>query len=561
MKTATKAWIVETKTNLLRYSNDFSQNDWVKYSMTLTTGQTDPVAGTDATRLTATATNAFVKQAVRYKNGSLNRVLSIYVKRVTGTGDIKLTVDGTNYETITTTGSWARFETTAVAGAQAFVGILIATSGDEVDIYQAQVETGDTATAYAGNTDATFSALQITDPDYPINTVRGAVFMDGFFFVMTPAGEIYQSALQDGFNWNALEFIQSQNESSYGVCLAKIQSYIVVLKEWVIEFMYNAANAVGSVLAPVQNMTIQLGCASADSVKEVGGNLVWISQTRLGYGRSVVLLTGVGQPQRISTPAVDNILELSNLNDVYSWVAQTGSHTLYAITLVDLDITLAYDFTAQTWGTLSVLEEIASGTVESVTAAGVLETYDFTLKEGDIVRLSEVNSDFDGWWPVSGITGDSGEFFQLPTSGTAYTDAAGVIVQYRETIFPIRTSVNARERQYMQDATSGTLYEFSQSAYTDAQGAIPARIRTAEMQAQTTDNQFLGKIELLSDRVDSNAFMRWSNDDYQTWTKYRSVDLDAPRAQLRRCGDFRRRAVEVLHLGNKPVRFTAIEIE
>lgn len=560
VKSSTKAWIIQSRTNFLRYSNDFTQDEWVKHNATIVAGQADPDLGTNASLVTATAANATVRQVVRYQGGTLNRVISLQIKRVTGTGDIQLTVDGVNYTTVVVTGSWARFEVTATAGAEVFVGLRIVTSGDAVDIYRAQIEDGDTATTYVENTVSATSLLQITDPDYPTNTTRGVVFMDGFFFVMTPAGEIFQSALQDGFNWSSLEFIQSQNESSYGKYIGKIQSYIVTLKEWVIEFFYNAANPVGSVLSPVQNMTIQMGCASADSVQEMMGNLIWVSQTKLGFGRSVVMLSGTTQPDRISTPGIDNILEQSNLERVYSWVAQTGSHTLYGLTLVDLEINLAYDFTSKRWGTLTVLEEIATGVVDNITSNGVVTTFDFDdLRESDVILISGVSGEFDGWWPIYDVDYEFSAL-SIPATGTAYTGAVAPMTQYRTRHFPIASSANVAGRQYMQGINDGKLYQFSQQAYSDDGVAIPAKIRTAEMMGQTTDKEFVGKIELIGEKVDSDAFLRWTNDNYETWTKYRSVDLRASRSQLRRCGDFRRRGIEILHLNAVPVVFREIEV-
>jgi len=59
----------------------------------------------------------------------------------------------------------------------------------------------------------------------------------------------------------------------------------------------------------------------------------------------------------------------------------------------------------------------------------------------------------------------------------------------------------------------------------------------------------------------SSAMIRWSDDDYQTYSKGRPVDLSAAQARLRRCGKFRRRAFELIHIGSLPVQVSAFEIE
>ena len=117
--------------NQLLYSQLLSNAAWVATTMTLTSGQTDPSAGTDAFTLTATAGNATLLQSVALTD-TLQRTFSIYLKRKTGTGNISITVDGATYSVETTTGSWARFDTTLTASGTVTAGVKITTSGDEV---------------------------------------------------------------------------------------------------------------------------------------------------------------------------------------------------------------------------------------------------------------------------------------------------------------------------------------------------------------------------------------------------------------------------------------------
>ena len=158
---------------------------------------------------------------------------------------------------------------------------------DAVYAAWAQFEDGGTASTYATNTADPYAVSQITDADYPSNTTRGACFLDGRFFVMNPAAEIYQSALENAASWSALEFIGTQIEPDQGVYLAKHNNYLAAFKQYSTEFFYDAANATGSILAPVQNAAFKVGCASDASVKEMAGTVVWMGQTRDGFGRGI----------------------------------------------------------------------------------------------------------------------------------------------------------------------------------------------------------------------------------------------------------------------------------
>ena len=542
--------------NQFLYSQLFSNAAWVKTNISLTSGQTDPSAGTEAFTLTAGAANATMLQSLTLTD-TLNRTVSLYIKRKTGTGNISLTVDGSTYEVVTITGSWARYDVTLSASGTVTAGIKIATSGDEVYAAWGQFEDGGAPTTYATNTANRYTVTQITDADYPSNTTRGCAFLDGRFFVMNPAGEIYQSALENAASWSALEFIGTQIEPDQGVYLAKYNNYICAFKQYSTEFFYDAANATGSILSPVQNAAFKVGCASDSSVKEMAGTVVWMGQSKDGFGRGIFRLNGTS-PEKISTPQIDKILNADSLATVYSWSANVGSHLLYAVTLVTTGVTLVYDFTTQLWSFFTYLASSGvTKTVTAVTAAGVVTSAAHGYSDGDIVLIASTNADFNGWHVVTDVTADT---FQLQATGTVFS-GSGTSVKHTETYFPIIASTSANGKQYLQHATSGELYEFSQSVYVDPIGAIAARIRTPKMDEQTTKYKTMASAELIGDKISSKAVIRYSDDDYATYSVFRPVDLSATRSKIRRLGNFRRRAFEVLHVKDALLRLEAIEIE
>lgn len=557
IKSQTAAWYLVKHDNYLLYSTAFDNPAWAKTDCSLTLGQTDPNAGTDAVKLTATANNATVLQTIDVGTELLNRVFSIYVKRITGTGDISITANGTDYVVKTTSGVWSRIETDALISGSVDVGIKIAVSGDEVDVAFAQLEDGLIASTYVANTGSRYVVTQIVDADYPANTVRGCAFMDGFFFVMSLKGEIYQSALENAASWAALDFIQSQIDPTDGVYLGKVGSYIVALKQRGTEFFYNAANPTGSVLAPVQNAFVQIGCASADSVQAPAGTLVFVGHTHDGFGRGIYMINGTSL-QPISTPSVDKILDADDLATVYSWVARAGSHHLYGLTLVTSGVTMVYDFTTQQWSFFTYLS--ASGvskTITAVTAAGVVTSTAHGYSDGDIIEITATNSDFDGWHVVTDVTANT---YQIQATGTVFA-GTGASEKHTEVHFPVVASTRAKGRQYMQDATTGSLYEFDATLYADAVGATAARIRTPKLDSGSAKNKFMGTAEVIGDKISSTVLVRYTDDDFSTYSKFRPVDLSANRSRIRRLGDFNRRAFEVLHLKDANLRLEALEVE
>lgn len=555
LKTKTAGYYMTLNANQLLYSQLLSNAAWTQVNCSLTAGQTDPSAGTEAFTVTASGANATLRQAITI-TPTLNRTFSVYLKRKTGTGNISLTVDGTTYVVTVITGAWVRYETTLTTSGAINPGIKIATSGDEVYMAWAQLEDG-IMTTYATNSANRYVTTQITDTDYPSNTARGCAFLDGRFFVMSPAGDIYQSALENASSWAALEFIGSQIEPDQGVYLAKHQNYIMALKQLSCEFFYDAANATGSILAPVQNAAFKLGCASEDSVKEMADTVVWMGQTRDGFGRGIFRLNGT-TPDKISTPQVDKILNSDSLATVYSWSANVGSHMLYGITLVTTGVTLVYDFTSGLWSFFTYLAVTGgSKTITAITALGVATSTAHGFTDGDIILVAATNADFNGWHVATEITANT---FTLQTTGSVFS-GSGTAQEYAEAYFPVSASTSANGVQYMQHATSGALYELSQDVYVDPIGAIAARIRTPKFDADSAKFKAMATVEVIGDKVDSYATIRYTDDDFVTYSSFRSVDLEAQRSRLRRMGNFSRRSFEVLHVRNALLRLEALEIE
>ena len=556
LKTKTIAYYMVLSDNQLLYSQALDNAAWTATTMTLTTGQTDPSAGTDAYTLTATAPNATLLQSVVLTD-NLQRTFSIYLKRKTGTGNISITVDGATYSVETTTGAWARFDTTLTASGTVTAGVKITTSGDEVYAAWAMLEDGDTATTYSETGANRYTVTQVTDADYPANTVRGCAYLDGRIFVMTKIGEIYQSDTEDPASWQALSFIQSQVDSYEGVYIARYEEYIVAMKQYSTEFFYNANNPTDSVLAPVSNMYFKIGCAHENSVRDMLGTLVWLGQTQDGFGRGIFMLEG-GQPKKISTPQIDKILDTDDLATVYSWSAKVGAHLLYGITLGTSALTLVYDFSTSLWSFFTYLATSGgTKTITAISAEGAVTSTSHGYSDGGIINIASTNGDFNGWHVVTNVSTNG---YNIQATGTAFS-GSGTSQLYTETYFPVIASTACGGRQWMQHPTSGALYEFDQDIYADEIGATAARVRTPKVDGGKAGFKTIGSTELIGDKIASYAMLRWTDDDYVTYSKFRTIDLDLERSRTRRLGNFSRRAFEVLHVKNANFRMEALEIE
>ena len=140
-------------TNLLNWSETFAttggtNNNWADTNLTRTsTNNTSPRNDATALRITASAGNGTIISSAAIGT-SASRTLSVWLRRVTGTGNIQYTLDnGSTYTTQAITSSWVRYSFAATTAAQR-VGFRIVTSGDAIEVWGAQLEAGSGASSY-----------------------------------------------------------------------------------------------------------------------------------------------------------------------------------------------------------------------------------------------------------------------------------------------------------------------------------------------------------------------------------------------------------------------------
>jgi hypothetical protein len=151
------------RTNLALWSEDFTQTAWTKTnSGTITANTTISPDGTQtADTLNAGANSAQAQQALTGTSGAVYTV-SIWVKRITGTGNVLLRAVENADTLIAVTSDWQRFSATVTSTSTTIrIGVKLATSGDAVAIWGGQLEQGAYATTYIPTTSA--AATRVAD--------------------------------------------------------------------------------------------------------------------------------------------------------------------------------------------------------------------------------------------------------------------------------------------------------------------------------------------------------------------------------------------------------------
>lgn len=296
--------------------------------------------------------------------------------------------------------------------------------------------------------------------------VPGQAYLDATTYVFTPAAVVQGSGLNDTTTWPALNNLIAQIEPDAAVAMAKQLVYVVAFKQWSTEMFYDAGNATGSPLGPVQGQKLNFGCAHAGSVADVQGILLWVTQVRNG-GRSVAMMDQLAA-QMVSSESIDRLLQAADFtNSVYSWTAKIDGHLFYGVTMVSINLTLVYDLKQKLW-------------------------YE-------------------------------------------WTDTAG-------NFFPIVSSTYSGNLPLLQHGSNGHIYTLNTSLGTDDGTTFTTDIYTPPWEAGTRKRKVIGRMRVVGDKTPGSVLqIRVSDDDYKTFTNFRSVDMNVNDPFLTACGTFRRR--------------------
>lgn len=407
------------------------------------------------------------------------------------------------------------------------------------------------------------TVTKISDADYPATTVPGLAYLDGYFFVMDANGTIYNSGLETPLVWNSLDFIRCEAEPDSGVAIAKWQNYVVGFGKWTTEFFYDAANPTGSPLAKAQNAAVQVGCANGYSVTQFDNKLVWLGNSR-EKGRGVYALAGGFTPERISTPDVERVLNADDLATVYAWGAGLAGHTLYVLSLVTSGVSLVYDFSTQTWSHFTRRKASAPKSVSVLTQSGGVAVATCTghgFADGD--EITHAGATPAGYNVTVNVSVIDANTYAFPVQDTLVTPATGAITATGSTegYFDLTYYVSAGGKDIVQGAADGIVYELLGTAYRDNGVSIDAMARTTIYDAGANRRKFVASAEVIGDKIAAKALLRYSDNDYLTHSKYRPIDLNAPRSRIHRLGSMSRRSYDIRHTANTPFRVQALEIE
>ena len=338
--------------------------------------------------------------------------------------------------------------------------------------------------------------LSFAVPSGPISIA----FLDNYVFYMDTTGAIYNSAPNNPLSFTATSVIMASASPSRGIAIASHLSYIIGFTETTAQVFYDAGNPTGSVLSPVPDAQLPVGCFFKDSISSIDNELFWLTYNQTGTVQ-VGRLSNLSY-STVSTPGVERLLTrinlpLGNSTDwIYGWILKLAGHRFYGVTSISGNFTLVFDIDQQLW-------------------------YQWTDENGN-------------YWPIVAIGAqDLG-------------------------------SDNTSVGQYIQRNNAGGVYDISDQYVfnTDYGNVIPVDIYTPNFDGGTTRRKYLRTMYLDGDKVPAKLKIRHSDDDYNTWSNFREVDLSFGKPRLSRCGTFdRRRAYHFRHQAPTTFRIRDVDLQ
>lgn len=288
--------------------------------------------------------------------------------------------------------------------------------------------------AYSITTGGVATEIAAGDADYPKATAIGAfVTVDGYVFVMTTDGKIYNSDLGSSTSWTSTNFLTAQMSSDAGIGLGKYKNQIVAFSTESIEFFYNAANPTGSPLSRTEQATILgLGAIDAKTIIDMEDTIYWVSAN----SSCGVYRFNNFKPEKISNSYIDQIIAL-----------QSSNHASFYAGKIIVQGRLCYYFSVANQSSAGVYTMIYDPLIEEWyiwTTSNAGTEYQWGLGTSDGLVPSSIRSDGHAiqTYIVSRGTGSALNYYIFSDASQSFTG------DFTSASFPILFKINTNELDF-----------------------------------------------------------------------------------------------------------------
>ena len=173
------------------------------------------------------------------------------------------------------------------------------------------------------------------------------IFIDGRFVVnQINSQQFYCSELYDGFHWNPLNVFAAEGSPDNIQSIISINNELYLIGTQSTEVWSDTGGS--PIYQRIHGAFFNNGTIAPYSVASNGSHVFWLGSSPQGHGQ--VWAATNYQPEKISTPSIDNIIEgLDNIEDALGFCYTQGGHNFYLLTFQKANRTLCFDLANGLW--------------------------------------------------------------------------------------------------------------------------------------------------------------------------------------------------------------------
>lgn len=256
------------------------------------------------------AFRALAARAFNYTSGGYNPMVAVHgpsiVTFLLRTTDGAVTSQDSRTTALTGTGA-----AQIVIGFDHALVTTYAGDGTSVPVYSVELDNGNNATTTAPGTGDTITCL---------------AYFASRFFAGCLNGRIFWSDLL-GDTFDPVDFITAEYSDDGLVALQPLGDQLAGFGSKQLEWFLSTGDA-DAPIGRIAGSVYQIGCADRDTVVEVGGALYFVG---IEEGVLGVFKTTGGPPQRVSDPAIDEMLRGATLNALSAFKDGFDGRALYTL--------------------------------------------------------------------------------------------------------------------------------------------------------------------------------------------------------------------------------------
>ena len=188
---------------------------------------------------------------------------------------------------------------------------------------------------------------QIADPDFPAATT--CTWLDFRFIVnVSGTGQFQISALNDGTDWDALDFATAESVPDDIMRVWATTDTLYLIGETSTELYFNSGN-VDFTFDQRSNGVIAIGTKAPFSLAEnEAGELVFVTNTERGQN-DVAKLRGASFSYITDADTARRLDDYGDLSGASAWIYSQGGHNFYVLNVKNDEGTICYDFREGYW--------------------------------------------------------------------------------------------------------------------------------------------------------------------------------------------------------------------